>query len=70
MAHRLRARSRYIISFGDCAVTGNVTSLRNPLGTALAVLRPVKAWLVAEQYVHKASEARFDSFGKHGRDVA
>ena len=40
------------------------------IGGCLAVLRPVKAWLVAEQYVHKASEARFDSFGKHGRDVA
>jgi NAD-reducing hydrogenase small subunit len=41
MAHRLRAASRYVISFGDCAVTGNVTSLRNPLGLALEVLRPV-----------------------------
>src|ERR1700746_790847 len=35
MIHHLRARSRYVISFGDCAVTGNVTSLRNPLGLAL-----------------------------------
>lgn len=41
MAHRLRQASRYVISFGDCAVTGNVTSLRNPLGLALEVLRPV-----------------------------
>ena len=41
MARRVRERSRYIISFGDCAVTGNVTSLRNPLGLALEVLRPV-----------------------------
>jgi NAD-reducing hydrogenase small subunit len=41
MARRLRERSRYVISFGDCAVTGNVTSLRNPLGLALEVLRPV-----------------------------
>jgi uncharacterized protein (DUF983 family) len=32
----------------------------------LATLRPVKAWLVAEQYVHKASEARWDSLGTHG----
>jgi NAD-reducing hydrogenase small subunit len=29
------------VSFGDCAVTGNVTALRNPLGVALEVLRPV-----------------------------
>src|SRR4051795_10871874 len=41
MARRLRARSRYLISFGDCAVTGNVAALRNPLGLALEVLRPV-----------------------------
>jgi NAD-reducing hydrogenase small subunit len=37
----LRPRTRFVISFGDCAVTGNVTSLRNPLGPALEVLRPV-----------------------------
>ena len=33
----------------------------------LVTLRPVKAWLVAEQYVHKASEARWDSLGTHGQ---
>jgi NAD-reducing hydrogenase small subunit len=43
MAHKLRANSRFVVSFGDCAVTGNVTSLRNPLGVALEVLRPVYA---------------------------
>jgi NAD-reducing hydrogenase small subunit len=32
LAHQLRANSRIVVSFGDCAVTGNVTSLRNPLG--------------------------------------
>jgi NAD-reducing hydrogenase small subunit len=31
MAHRIRRRSRYVVSFGDCAVTGNVTALRNTL---------------------------------------
>ena len=36
------------------------------LGCA-AVLRPIKAWLVAEQYVHKAEEARWDSLGGHGK---
>ena len=41
MAKKIRAATRYVISFGDCAVTGNVTSLRNPLGTALEILRPV-----------------------------
>jgi NAD-reducing hydrogenase small subunit len=32
MAHRIRARTKHIVSFGDCAVTGNVTALRNQLG--------------------------------------
>lgn len=39
MIHTIRARSRMLISFGDCAVTGNVTALRNPLGRAEAVLQ-------------------------------
>src|SRR5438874_10128119 len=41
MIRRVRARTRVLVSFGDCAVTGNVTALRNPLGVALEVLRPV-----------------------------
>lgn len=32
LAQQIRARSRLVVSFGDCAVTGNVTSLRNRLG--------------------------------------
>jgi NAD-reducing hydrogenase small subunit len=39
MIHKVRARSRILISFGDCAVTGNVTALRNPLGNAEPVLQ-------------------------------
>jgi NAD-reducing hydrogenase small subunit len=39
MAHRLRRRTRTVVSFGDCAVTGNVTALRNPLCRAECVLR-------------------------------
>ncbi len=35
----VRERSRIIISFGDCAVTGNVTAMRNPLGSAESVLQ-------------------------------
>ena len=34
----VRARSRILVSFGDCAVTGNVPALRNTLGSALPVL--------------------------------
>lgn len=38
MIHKVRKRSRVIVSFGDCAVTGNVTALRNPLKAGLPVL--------------------------------
>ncbi len=31
LAREIRANSRIVVSFGDCAVTGNVTSLRNRL---------------------------------------
>jgi NAD-reducing hydrogenase small subunit len=37
-ARTIRARSRVVVSFGDCAVTGNVTAIRNSLGGALPVL--------------------------------
>src|SRR6056297_2404357 len=31
LAKEMRGNSRIVVSFGDCAVTGNVTSLRNHL---------------------------------------
>jgi len=31
LAQEIRARSKIVVRFGDCAVTGNVTSLRNRL---------------------------------------
>jgi NAD-reducing hydrogenase small subunit len=39
MAQRIRERTKVVVSFGDCAVTGNVTALRNPLCGAECVLR-------------------------------
>jgi NAD-reducing hydrogenase small subunit len=39
MIHTVRRNTRVLISFGDCAVTGNVTALRNSLGSAESVLR-------------------------------
>ncbi|TVP60435.1 MAG: oxidoreductase [Nodularia sp. (in: Bacteria)] len=39
MIHQVRERSHILVSFGDCAVTGNVTALRNPLGSAEPVLQ-------------------------------
>ncbi len=34
----VRENTRLLVAFGDCAVTGNVTAIRNALGTALPVL--------------------------------
>ena len=34
MIHTIRRDTQMLVSFGDCAVTGNVTALRNPLGGA------------------------------------
>lgn len=31
-ALKMRAHSKYLISLGDCAVSGNVPSMRNPIG--------------------------------------
>jgi len=45
MIHKIRRRTRAIVAFGDCAVTGNVTALRNPLGSARPVLE--RAYLEA-----------------------
>ncbi|HTQ30116.1 MAG TPA: hypothetical protein VMI53_02810, partial [Opitutaceae bacterium] len=34
LLRKVRARTRALVSFGDCAITCNVTSLRNLLGPA------------------------------------
>ncbi len=39
LIRQVRDRSKILISFGDCAVTGNVTALRNPLGDTESVLQ-------------------------------
>jgi NAD-reducing hydrogenase small subunit len=36
---KVRDRSKLLISFGDCAVTGNVTAFRNPLGDTESILQ-------------------------------
>jgi NAD-reducing hydrogenase small subunit len=35
----IRERTKILVSFGDCAVAGNVTAIRNVLGTAESVLQ-------------------------------
>lgn len=39
MILQVRQRTKVVVSFGDCAVTGNVTAMRNPLGGAEPVLK-------------------------------
>ena len=46
LAKLIRRRAKVVVSLGDCAVTGNVTALRNPHGLGLEVLRTV--YLVPE----------------------
>ncbi len=41
LALRIRANSKTVASFGDCAVTGNVTAMRNPLGDPELILQSV-----------------------------
>lgn len=41
LARQVRESSTIVVSFGDCAVTGNVTSLRNPLGDPVEIVRKV-----------------------------
>lgn len=36
---KVRLRSKVVVSFGDCAVTGNVTAMRNSLGSAEPALK-------------------------------
>jgi NAD-reducing hydrogenase small subunit len=41
LAELVRARSKLVVAFGDCAVTGNVTAMRNPLGDPSRILQRV-----------------------------
>jgi NAD-reducing hydrogenase small subunit len=41
LAKTIRKRSKFVVSFGDCAVTGNVTAMRNSHGTGESVVRTV-----------------------------
>jgi NAD-reducing hydrogenase small subunit len=41
LARTVRRNSAVVVSFGDCAVTGNVTAMRNPLGDPAGILQRV-----------------------------
>jgi NAD-reducing hydrogenase small subunit len=38
LVKKIRERTKFLVSFGDCAVTGNVTAMRNPLRVAGPVI--------------------------------
>jgi NAD-reducing hydrogenase small subunit len=38
LIREIRERTKLLVSFGDCAVTGNVTAMRNPLRIAAPVI--------------------------------
>lgn len=41
VARLVRSRSRVVVAFGDCAVSTNVTGMRNPLGDPQSILERV-----------------------------
>jgi NAD-reducing hydrogenase small subunit len=41
LLRQIRARTRLVVAFGDCAVTGNVTAMRNPLGAPGSILHQI-----------------------------
>ncbi len=41
IAREARRKAEVVVSFGDCAVTGNVTAMRNPLGDPAEILTRV-----------------------------
>ena len=41
LAHIIRKRTKTVIAFGDCAVTGNVPAMRNALGDPKEIVRKV-----------------------------
>ncbi len=49
MIHKVRRRTRIVVSFGDCAVTGNVSAIRNELGPGNAQSVLACAYIVGAQ---------------------
>jgi len=41
LAQLIRERTKVVVSFGDCAVSGNVTAMRNPLGKVEPILQKI-----------------------------
>lgn len=50
MAHKIRLRSKLVVSLGDCAVTGNVPAIRNRLGASGVDSVLHRAYIEAAQF--------------------
>jgi len=50
LLHKIRARTKVLVSFGDCAVTANVPALRNQLGAANADNVLQRAYIESAQH--------------------
>jgi NAD-reducing hydrogenase small subunit len=50
MAHKIRQRTKILVAFGDCAVTGNVPAIRNQLGLANTENVLQRAYLEAAEF--------------------
>ncbi|HUA97522.1 MAG TPA: hypothetical protein VMA34_04295 [Terracidiphilus sp.] len=48
---KIRARSKMLVAMGDCAVTGNVPSMRNPIGPEAILDRAYKENASAQQQI-------------------
>ena len=49
LLHKIRLRTRVLVSFGDCAVTANVPAMRNQLGTGNEVSVLQRAYIESAQ---------------------
>jgi NAD-reducing hydrogenase small subunit len=50
MLHQIRERTKTVVAFGDCAVTGNVTAIRNQLGLGNRENVLQRAYMEAAQF--------------------
>jgi NAD-reducing hydrogenase small subunit len=58
MIHKIRARTKIVVAFGDCAVTGNVPAIRNQLGLGNAENVLQRAYMEAAQFNPCAPEEK------------
>lgn len=49
--HKIRAHSRLLVAMGDCAVAGNVPSMRNPIGPEAILNRAYMENASAQQQI-------------------